>query len=198
MKTYVQIGSNVGNDDFQKLIEKLNERSRIILVEPNITLHDILLSNYNDLINKHDITVESCGISIKKEEVDIYLYSDSGWSSSINRRHNIPKIKPTTMKINTLTFNDLCEKYDISNIEYLSIDTEGLDYEILNSIDLSKIDIKNILFEKWNIDNDDLNENYRTGLQFLNDYIIPKYKDYKWEDTILGFSPTYKLIKIIN
>lgn len=73
MKTYVQIGSNVGNDDFQRLIEKLDERSKVILVEPNTTLHSRLLSNYSNLMNKHDITIKLCGISTKKEDNDFYL-----------------------------------------------------------------------------------------------------------------------------
>lgn len=41
-------------------------------------------------------------------------------------------------KIPFITFNNLCEKFFITEIEYLSIDTEGLYYEIiLNSIDQS-------------------------------------------------------------
>lgn len=64
---------------------------------------------------------------------------------------------------------------------------------------MTKVDIINILFEKWDgADNDDLNEKYRTGINFLNDFIKPKYNNYKWEDVILEYSPTYKLTKIIN
>jgi hypothetical protein len=44
-------------------------------------------------------------------------------------------------------------------IEFLSIDAEGLDVELLNSIDYSKYKINNIFFEYWDFD-DDANDNY--------------------------------------
>ena len=48
-----------------------------------------------------------------------------------------------------ITFSDLCEKYNITSIDYLQIDTEGFDTEIILDIDFSKIDIKKIKYEKW-------------------------------------------------
>lgn len=194
MKTYVEIGANVGNDDFQKLIESITERSKIILVEPNSELINELHSNYSVLKTKHDVIICSCGISLNNSTEDMYFYPNARHSSLMNRRHNIPK-GAIVKEVPTVTFNDLCSKYLVTEIEYLSIDTEGLDYEILNSIDLLKVNIKTIVFEKWNIENDDLNEKYRTGISFLNRLIVPKFKNYVWRDIMLGTSPTYELTK---
>ena len=194
MKTYIEIGANVGKDDFQTLIETITEKVKIILVEPNPELLNTLSDNYNTLKIKHDITICSCGIALNDSIENIYVYPNARHSSLMNRRHNIPDCA-VVKKVPTITFNNLCAKYLITEIEYLSVDTEGLDYEILNSIDLSRVDIKTIVFEKWNIDNDDLNEKYRTGVDFLNTFIVPKFKDYTWKDIVLGNSPTYELIK---
>lgn len=40
-----------------------------------------------------------------------------------------------------ITFNDLMEKYNITHIDYLSVDTEGGEFDIIASIDLKNIDI---------------------------------------------------------
>ena len=107
--------------------------------------------------------------------VSLYLYEYPGHSSLLDRRTLKHR---DSLEISAVTFNSLCEEFSIKEIEYLCIDTEGLDYEIINSIDTYKIDIKVIVFEKWNMDNDDLNDTYRTGLDFLNKIAL-KFKNYK-------------------
>jgi FkbM family methyltransferase len=45
----------------------------------------------------------------------------------------------TQIVVQTITFNDLLEKYNAPTfIEYLSLDTEGSEYEILSSVDFNK------------------------------------------------------------
>ena len=40
-----------------------------------------------------------------------------------------------TMKLKTISLNNLFSKYSIKNVDYLSLDTEGSEYEILKSLD---------------------------------------------------------------
>ena len=56
-------------------------------------------------------------------------------------------IHTITRNVETITWDTLVEKYDIKNIDYLKIDTEGHDWEILSSIDLNKITPKIIKVE---------------------------------------------------
>ena len=49
----------------------------------------------------------------------------------------------------SMTFNDLCDKYEIRHIDFLQIDTEGYDAEIIKSIDFTKIKIDTIKYEIW-------------------------------------------------
>ena len=44
----------------------------------------------------------------------------------------------------TLTLNELCEKYSVTEIDLLKIDTEGHDFIVLSTIDLDKINVKTI------------------------------------------------------
>jgi len=41
----------------------------------------------------------------------------------------------------SMTFEKLCDKYRLTDIQFLQIDTEGYDSEIIKSIDFSKINI---------------------------------------------------------
>jgi len=192
MKTYIQIGANVGNDTFQRMMEGIKERIRLILIEPNSDLLDDLSKNYERLKNKHEIIIIPHAISTTGGTVNFYLRTNIhhfGGSSLLNRRnYSLPVVR----EVKAITFNQLCEDYSIKEIEYLCIDTEALDYEILNSIDLTKVYIKTILFEKWDAEDEDANEKYRNGVTFFNEFIIPKYKDFKSEIIIMDRMPTYK------
>ena len=53
------------------------------------------------------------------------------------------------IKSKSITFDKICNIHNITNIDYLQIDTEGFDSEIIKMIDLSKFKIKTIRFEKW-------------------------------------------------
>lgn len=179
MKTYVQIGSNVGVDYFQKDIESLTEPSIVVLVEPNYRLLDTLKKNYSDLMNKHEVIICNKAISTKNNTDKLYLYKESGHSSLIKRRSHITPVEE--MDVESITFHDLCKTYNISEIELLQIDTEGLDYEIINSINFEEIKINNLIFEVWTYSDDDLNSVYKTGLEFLSQIRKEKLEEaYEW------------------
>jgi FkbM family methyltransferase len=47
----------------------------------------------------------------------------------------------TVIKVRTFNFNELCQQYNLKHVDYLSIDTEGSEEEIIRSIDFKNIDI---------------------------------------------------------
>lgn len=194
MSTYIQIGANIGGDNFQHIIENLKERSSIHLIEPNVSLHSQLTENYKSL-NWHNIHIHDFAISIEDNPMILNFYNDSGLSSLINRKshQNISG----GIEVNCKRFNDFCNEFNITDVEYMSLDAEGLDYEILNSIDINSVHIKEIVFEEWPYLEDDLNGNFKTGEIFLNAEVLPKYKNYQLSKLILDGMNSYSLKCII-
>ena len=63
----------------------------------------------------------------------------SGISNDINKDNGIIHENKTQIIVKTITFNDLLEKYNAPLfIDYLSLDTEGSEFEILKSVNLKK------------------------------------------------------------
>jgi FkbM family methyltransferase len=196
LKVYVQLGANTGNDEFQNMVSKVNEKLNILLLEPNTDLIPTLTNTYAELSKIHNVTICPFGISLSTGDQELYQYGTiDGNYSLLNRRSHPLKNIVTSKKIETKTFEDFCNQFGIQKIECLFIDTEGLDYEILNSIDLDKVDIKTIIFEEWVHEADDMNSIYRTGPLFLHQVIVPKYKDYYWEEFVSGGMNNFRLTK---
>ena len=51
-----------------------------------------------------------------------------------------------------MTLNKLFEKYNITEIDYLFLDIEGIDFEVLQTIDFNRVNIKNIQVEFLHMD----------------------------------------------
>jgi len=195
-KVYIQLGANVGHDEFQNMVQNSQEKLKVFLLEPNTDLISRLKNAYSKINEVHDVTICPFGIALSTGEHDMYMYANiDGNYSLLNRKFHPLKDIATSKKIETKTFKDFCSEFDINKIECLFIDTEGMDYEILNSIDLEKININVIIFEEWVHDSDDFNNQYRTGPLFLHQVIVPKYKDYYWEEFVSGGMNNFRLTK---
>jgi FkbM family methyltransferase len=147
----VQIGSNDGDDSVRQfIIENQSNIDLVVLVEPIPFILDKLKENYKDFNN---VFIENIAIS-DSESKKFTLYYEEGSNyelSSFKKQHLIDcKCIPEKIKsidVDCLTINQLFEKYSIDTLDYLYIDTEGLDVYIINSIDFNKFKIKNLIFE---------------------------------------------------
>jgi len=82
-----------------------------------------------------------CKESHQHVEFDIAHSCDlfSGIREHIDRHKEYVEKNKTTISVPTLSFQDLLDKYNApSFIDYLSLDTEGSELEILSSVDLSR------------------------------------------------------------
>jgi FkbM family methyltransferase len=156
MKTFVQIGTNNGNDEFNEIV-RLVKPDLVVLVEPNTSLIEEIVKNYDGVKNVHLTPVAITGegnstatmfikSNMNKEgELDGIRY-DGGYSLlPLDDWGN----ELDAMNVRTMTFAELCAEYDITHIDYLQIDTEGYDAEIIKSIDFDKITIEVIKYEWW-------------------------------------------------
>ena len=98
----------------------------------------------------------------------------------------------------TITFDKICSIHNITTIDYLQIDTEGFDTEIIKMIDFSKFKINTIRFESWTFStdcftkfhNDKSNElgvngvNNAIDILKKNNYTISKVHDMDGDDIL--------------
>lgn len=156
-KVFVQIGANNGNDEFNSIVRS-SQPSMVILVEPNKSLNTEINNNYSGVDN---IFIENLAITEEnKGLVKLVIPKDTITGASVNGIHyGHPgfSLLPMTdwgedfvsIESDSMTFNDLCDKYHIDNIHYLQIDTEGYDTEIIKSIDFNRVNIDVIKYEIW-------------------------------------------------
>jgi FkbM family methyltransferase len=83
------------------------------------------------------------------------------------------------IKMDMVTLQQLCDKHNISKVDYLSLDVEGSELKVLKGIDFAKLDIKLIGVEiNYKSDEakiyDILNKNGYTFLKKCGDYFFTK------------------------
>ncbi|MBS1668862.1 MAG: FkbM family methyltransferase [Bacteroidetes bacterium] len=137
--TFLEIGSNhpySGNNTYFFY----NRGSRGVCIEPDPDLYELLRKK-----RPQDIIL-NVGIGLQKQQqADLYIfpYPYSGWNtfsfeeaSFREKESGIKIFKKTTVQL--IDINSVFEKYFTTPPNFLSIDIEGLDYEILQSIDFAK------------------------------------------------------------
>lgn len=177
-KVYFQIGTNNGDDLFKIKCLKDNP-SHIILVEPNPLHEENIKNSYKDFPN---VYIYINAIYYKdNESLELVIpalngkFGSPGENSIIYNHSHLSLIpmntwgsKENMFKVNatSITFDTICDNLKISSIDYLQIDTEGFDYEIIKMINLDKYDIKQIRYEKWTFDSNDFTKHFGNDNEF--------------------------------
>jgi len=162
MSTAIQIGTNTGADTFFDIC-KTEKYDMIYLIEPQARYNNAIQLKYDGFIYK------IFNIAITSQKIDqckLYEMGLDGTHYSLSKRKSHPDSKVGGLPFQTvpcMTFNAFCGKNDLQSIDLLYIDTEGLDDEILMSIDFNKIGVKKIIWELWDHNDDDECNIYNTG-----------------------------------
>jgi len=149
---FIQIGTNDGDDNFRNHVKHFNPK-KVILVEPNEILINQIKSNYAFFENELIIL----NLAINTHNKDTKLYISNNWIGHSDKHFSLVPMNDWADSLDTLicidaksiTFENLCKEYNITHIDFLQIDTEGFDSEIINSINLDNISIDLIRFEDW-------------------------------------------------
>ena len=92
-----------------------------------------------------------CAVSDKQEEVTLYRYSKFGVGSTIDDSYaaNVSDEVFDKQNIQTKNLNQIIEEspYKGKQIDVLSIDVEGMDFKVLNSLDMETYKPKTIIIE---------------------------------------------------
>jgi FkbM family methyltransferase len=191
MNIYFQIGTNNGNDNFKTLCMK-NKPDIIILVEPNDKHLESIKKNYSNLKNVN--IINKAIYYTDDEEVELFIPAINGIYGNIGKNNHkytdgqlslLPmndwgdKCDMYKIKAKTITFDTICKKFNITNIDYLQIDTEGFDSEIISMINLNKYNIKKIRYEKWGFDkerftkhNDNTKKLGKEGMKMVEEKLL--------------------------
>ncbi len=117
-----------------------------ILAEPGKCWHDALTKNRRAHIETECVWKDSRS-TIPFDETDMAELSTIAKFSDSDGHQKARKHR-RTYSVGTISLNDLLEKYRApQQIDYLSIDTEGSEYEILSSFDFDKYSVQVITCE---------------------------------------------------
>lgn len=121
-------------------LEKLGWKG--ILAEPNPAWHYELANNRPDCIVSHDAVFSETGKTVnfvcpKADDlatIEEYRYTDE---------HAYKRQNANTIQVQTVSLNDLLERHNApKDIDYISVDTEGSEYDILKAFDFDKYNVK--------------------------------------------------------
>ena len=158
---YVHLGACIGDWDktglnrcgFTEFIKKNSKiNDKIFLIEANPKNISKLEESYKNFNNARILNL---GVTARKDNEITFFYTEDDapyymvCSTKINHvLKHYPNSKINEFKIKTVSVNNLFKDYiKEKNIDYLSIDLEGIDFEILMSINLNEYNIKNISIE---------------------------------------------------
>jgi FkbM family methyltransferase len=99
---------------------------------------------------KRDLNVEAL-VSNRDEEIQYYYYEKSAYNGCVFRE-DIPSKLLNSKKIKSISLTALILRWNIKDINFLSIDVEGLDLEVLESLDLANIRPQAIIIESFSSD----------------------------------------------
>lgn len=115
---------------------------RGINIEPDIVNYK-LLENFRH----NDINI-NCGVSDKETQLQYYVFKESALNTfceeEIGDRSDIVDIR----KIPVKRLDSIFREYTIKKIDYLDIDVEGMEMNVLNSISWNEVLIECILIEQ--------------------------------------------------
>lgn len=164
---FIEIGANDGItfDPLYKFIRKFNWKG--ILVEPHPYYFDQLKKNYQGLRNKK-ISFANVALAEKSGKREFFYFDVSGLTKkeynfykcicSLDQSHleklksQNPKLKIKSTEVVTTTLMQLIEGNSLQDVDLVMIDAEGKDYEIIRSIDFTKINPKIIYYEHFHIE----------------------------------------------
>lgn len=146
---FVDVGAHNGISDSNTYVLEKDYDWDGICVEANP-----LVRSFQELEKNRNCTCVNVAISDKDGEVEFVARGRRSQLSGIYDENSDPQIKEqvdkghSTIKIPSLSLLSLLEKYNApKEIDYLSLDTEGSEWTILNSFDFSKYNIKTITVE---------------------------------------------------
>lgn len=168
---FVEIGANDGeqHDHLRPMI--LKHRWRGVMVEPVPYVFERLRANYVAL---ERVAVENAAIADRDGRRPFYHLAPADYQreglprwydgigsfsreSVLDHRRLIPDIRARLVEtvVACLTFDSLCDKHGLGQVDLLLVDTEGYDYEVLRHIDFNRHRPALVVYEHYHLSESD-------------------------------------------
>jgi FkbM family methyltransferase len=134
---FVEIGAFDGISLSNTYLLETEYNWRGICVEPIVEHYNNLVLNRPRSLCSNNAVYNKTGLTLN---FDVAHASNmlSGISENIDHHKSTVESAKTTIQVETISMNDLLDKFNAPRfIEYLSLDTEGSEFEILKEIDYS-------------------------------------------------------------
>ena len=182
---FIEIGAANGIDLSNTYLLETEFNWNGIVVEPAKIWKQEIDKNRNCTIS-YDCIFSETGLKVEFLETNKPEFSSLNIDSKSKDIHESYRLKNNKKyELSTLSFSDFASKYKIpKEIEYLSVDTEGTELEIIKSIDLNHFDVKIITIEhnftekRESIYSYLINQNYKRVLEnfsLVDDWYVKKY-----------------------
>ena len=210
---FVHLGAGAGDldpganfrDGFTEFVKKNKKKNKkIIVVEANPKNIPKLKLTWKSYKNVKIFNFAICDNQFNKKKMKLYFASEDGphYQVMSHKKNHVLKHYPNSKKIKFIEVevkkirDFMKENFEDQAIDYFSIDIEGLDYMVLNNLDLEKYNIKNISFEYlhltffqklkiilklignnyfyngYGIDHNNFDWTFKKGGRFLNNIVI--------------------------
>jgi len=139
--TVIDIGAHIGV--FSIYACELSETGKVYAFEPFIENFK-RLENHKNINHKENLAIYNLGVSSITGVQTLHLSPDNNTGGhSLHLKTESDK----TIDIETIRLNDFCEKENITQIDFLKLDCEGAEYEILLSDESILNKVKKIIME---------------------------------------------------
>lgn len=163
----IQIGTNRADDHLTSIVKKIHpdQINNLITVEP-FDLHNESIKrcyqDYSASLHIENIIITPENNSSGKEKIWFHpkdlTHNNATELASLNKEHASRIVAQYTyedmqfLELSSMTLNELFDKYNMTDIDILYIDTEGYDDKLIYSINLDKYKIRTIFYEHLHID----------------------------------------------
>lgn len=174
-KTFLDIGANIGLMSLHAAYS-LNGKGKVIAFEPVQFFYDKLNSNLGLNNFKNVQTIKKAVGSIATK---IPIYLDGGCPSVISTFRDE---KGATEMVEIEPLDDIVKNENITNIEFIKIDVEGFEFDVLKGAKQTIINHKPVLCIEYIKKISDENFNSKILLDYLNE-LNPEYQYFQFVDT---------------
>lgn len=122
----VDIGASIG---VFSVYARLKTENRVIAYEPCKYPYEVLMKNIN--VNHLDIEARRCAVGSEEKLQKLYIAEREGGHSFYGP--NISGSFEEYEEVETITLDQLCESHGLNQIDFLKLDCEGAEFDILLS-----------------------------------------------------------------